>query len=110
MAEVVSRIDDLTGNLGALERHFSIESTDYAIDLTNESWNDFLTAIEPYRSAARVARKTRKSRTPELTKEDRDKIRKWAEANGTPISAKGRFPIKIIEDYLAEHEHELVGV
>lgn len=95
MARYVSLIDDLDGISGATERKFSIGEISYLIDLTDDNYAEFLAAIEPWRSVARVERKG----NFKLTNAERNKIRKWAQENGFEIKERGRFPHAVIQAY-----------
>lgn len=95
MARHVSLIDDVDGISGATERTFSIGGISYLIDLHDDNYAEFLLAIEPWRSVARVERKG----VFKLTSEDRTKIREWAERNGFEIKGRGRFPHAVIQAY-----------
>lgn len=95
MSRYVSLIDDLDGISGASERKFSVGGVSYVIDLHDENYKEFLMAIEPWRSAARVERKGEYKLTPE----DRIKIRAWAQQNGMEIKERGRFPHATIQGY-----------
>lgn len=95
------RLDDTDGSVGALERTFSIGGVEYAIDLTNENFQRMLDAIEPFRSVARPARRTRRKAHPTLTPEDRRNIRVWAELHGRKLADRGRFPNDVVADYFS---------
>jgi hypothetical protein len=104
MVQATTLIDDVDGTPDAKQRFFSIGGTDYAIDLSDENFRRLLRSIEPWRTRARVARKTRKNPTPVLSPEDRAKIRKWAEANNRYVAPRGRFPGDVVRDYYSENQ------
>lgn len=101
MARTVSLTDDYDGSQGAKERRFSIGRTDYVIDLTDENWHQLLTALEPWRSRARI-RQHRQNRAPVTHPRDRAKIRAWAEEHGIELKARGRFPNDVVQRYYEE--------
>ncbi len=107
MAKATTLLDDMTGEAGAKERTFSIGGVDYSIDLTDDSYRAFLLTLEPWRSLANVARKPRKSSYPPLSKDDRAKIRKWAEANDIDLAPRGRFPTHVVKAYYKDQGLEL---
>jgi hypothetical protein len=99
VAKTTTLTDDIDGSAGAQERKFSIGGTDYAIDLNDDNYAKLLAAVGPFRDRARIARKTRVNRAPVVSPEDRVKIRAWAEENGKPLAARGRFPNALVREY-----------
>jgi len=106
MAKTTTLVDDMTGEAGAAERRFSIGGVDYVIDLTEDTYQALLRTMEPWRSLARIDRKQRRLPYPPLTKETRVKIRKWAEATGRPLAARGRFPTDLVKSFYEENADE----
>jgi hypothetical protein len=101
---VTTLTDDTDGTPNAKERRFSIGGIEYSIDLTDENWSLFLDAVEPWRAAAAPAAKLRRKTHAPLTKDERIKIRLWAQANGIPLKERGRFPDKIVQRYFRDVE------
>jgi hypothetical protein len=101
-------LDDIDGSPGAVERTFAIGGIEYSIDLTDANWKDRLDAIEPWRANASPARKTRRTTHPPLTKDERAKIRAWAQENGLPLKERGRFPDEIVQRYYRDLEPQFV--
>ncbi len=103
-------VDDLDGTVlepGQGETVlFSLDGVPYEIDLTDDNAAQLRTALEPYRAAARkVARSSgrgagaaRATRNPQIAA-----IREWAQAQGLPVSTRGRIPESITQAYEAAH-------
>lgn len=102
MARTTTVTDDLDGSPGAEVRTFSIGTHDYLIDLTDENWRRFLSAVEPFREVARL-KDTRKNKAPIMDPQDRAKIRAWAADQGIILKPRGRFPNDVVRKYYAEH-------
>lgn len=103
-------VDDIDGTVleaGEGETvHFSFRGISYEIDLSDANAESFREVLEPYiaagrrssaGSAARAgAPRKRSSRSPETAA-----IREWANANGHPVSERGRIPAPVLEAYRA---------
>lgn len=57
MGRRVITFDDLTGFEDASERWFSVDGMAWAIDLTDEGWEEFVDRLRPYTMAGRAAGK-----------------------------------------------------
>lgn len=104
MAKTTTLIDDMDGSTGAKERYFSINGTNYAMDLTDENFSAFLKTNRPWIDIARVARKPRKQAHRPLTSEERKALRRWAAINGIQLAERGRFPNEVVAEFLAQHD------
>lgn len=103
-------VDDLDGTVlepGQGETVlFSIDGVQYEIDLTDANAAQLRGAVEPFRAAARktgraTGRATsaaRQTRNPQIAA-----IREWAQAQGLPVSTRGRIPESITQAYDAAH-------
>ncbi len=100
--------DDLDGSKNAEEVPFSFRGTDYTIDLGRKNLAALEKALKPYIEAgSRVSKgPTRKRRStraagaaPDLTA-----IREWARDAGVEVSARGRIPKAVREQYDAAHD------
>lgn len=84
---------------------FSLDGTDYEIDLSTDHARLLRAGLEKYVSAARSVGKssTRGSRTNAARgpKRDLSAIRAWANSNGFTVSDRGRVPNAVIEAYEA---------
>ena len=102
---LVQLLDDLDGSEASNTRRFGWEGSDYEIDLSEKNDAALVKAIEKYVAAARrVGKSTRtKGRTLHqvATDVDASAVRAWAAANGVTVSAKGRIPAAVVEQYRA---------
>ena len=108
---IVQLVDDLSQeNIddGSGESvRFALDGIGYTIDLTAAHASELRDALAPYVSAARksdsVARAPRATaaRTPRAPKGDLKAIRDWANANGHPVSSRGRIPAGVQDAYNA---------
>jgi len=104
MAKQTLIIDDLSGDTGAKTRRFSVDGTDYEIDLTDSSFASLKAALKPF---IKVARQTGSARPRAAAPTRRAKgrasgskgskgpteaavIRAWARANGMAVTERGR--------------------
>jgi hypothetical protein len=104
---VVVMTDDLTGGDATQTIHFSLDSSEYVIDLNDKNAaalrNDFEKYIEAgrkHKAEAGAARSRRGAavRGP-ASGVDTAAVREWARANGHDVSERGRVSKKIIEAY-----------
>ena len=87
---------------------FSLDKQNYEIDLTNEHADELRAALARYVEAARKtgsdrparARSTGRSRSskPDISP---TAVREWAKANGIEVSARGRIPPSVIDQFRA---------
>lgn len=92
-------IDDLDGSENARERSFALGGVQYRVDLTEEHWNDLVTALAPYVKVARRGR-ARTDRDP-ASRENREQIRRWAREHGYKVGERGKIPIAVQRAYMA---------
>lgn len=99
--EITQYFDDLDQTpLSEDELHvvrFSLNGTDYVLDLSEKNATKFLELLEPYLKVARTAP------VDQLANVNPADIRRWAQANGHPIANRGKIPFSIIEQYRAAH-------
>jgi nucleoid-associated protein Lsr2 len=106
---IIELVDDLDGTPASETVSLSLDGISYEVDLSDEHASQLREALLPYTSAARkvgrgaigtitqIAR-----RTPPRSSADRERlaaIRKWAVANGQPVSERGRIKSSIVEAY-----------
>jgi hypothetical protein len=95
--------DDLDGGPANETVRFGIDGTEYEIDLGTANATAFRAQLAPYiahaRKAGREARR-RPSRTA-ASRERSSDIRAWAKDQGIVLSARGRIPASIAEQYEA---------
>jgi hypothetical protein len=103
--------DDLDENLPADETvSFSLDGTNYEIDLAEKNAKELRDAFARYVGAARkVGRGTRASggrsrgTGGRMDREQAGAIRDWARKNGHAVSDRGRIPASVVEAYEAAH-------
>jgi hypothetical protein len=105
MAQKVTVVleDDLTGGPAEQTVRFAFEGTDYEIDLNAKNAAAFGKQLAPYiEHARRVGRA--QVRRPGRTAANRQRsgdIRAWAKEHGLAVSARGRIPAGVVEQYQA---------
>ncbi|TQS42842.1 histone-like nucleoid-structuring protein Lsr2 [Cryptosporangium phraense] len=106
-------VDDIDGSTAEETMTFSLDGTNYEIDLSADNAGALRDELARY---VAVARKTGKStgsararaaaalpKAP-IGKADREQnqaIRDWANRNGLQVSARGRIPADVVEKYHA---------
>ena len=104
--------DDLDENLPADETvSFSLDGTNYEIDLAEKNAKELRDAFARYTGAARkVGRGTRttggrssRGTGGRMDREQAGAIRDWARKNGHAVSDRGRIPASVVEAYEAAH-------
>ncbi|MEU4516560.1 Lsr2 family protein [Nonomuraea wenchangensis] len=107
---VESFLDDLDGSEAEGTTRFALDGTAYEIDLSGENREKLEKALAPFITKARAVRagKERGRRggagsAREMGREKATEIRKWAKAQGLPVSERGRIAATLIKQYEAEH-------
>ena len=105
--------DDLDENLSADETvSFSLDGTNYEIDLADKNATELREVFARYVSAARkVGRGSNRasgggrSRATggRMDREQAGAIRDWARKNGHAVSDRGRIPASVVEAYEGAH-------
>ena len=105
--------DDLDENLPADETvSFSLDGTNYEIDLADKNANELRDAFSRYISAARKVGRGAgrasgggRSRATggRMDREQAGAIRDWARKNGHAVSDRGRIPASVVEAYEGAH-------
>ena len=106
---IVTRIDDITGDEGAETCVFSIDNTEYEIDLITKNASKFRKVLSPYIAAARIMKAPRTSKAPKYSASQRSsnaEIRQWAKHHEIPINERGRIP----DEVRAKFERARFGV
>ena len=103
---IIQITDDIDGTKDAQEVSFSFQGTEYKIDLAKKNLTVFEKALKPYIEAAtKVSRGSTRSRRvakPASTKapgRNTAAIREWAKSAGIELSARGRIPNSVVEQY-----------
>ena len=98
--------DDVDGSKAVETVHFAIDNVSYEIDLSASHADELRKAIGPYLGAARrtggrVTKRAAKSSQSDSALIDNKAVRAWAAATGVKLSARGRIPAEVIEQYRA---------
>jgi hypothetical protein len=96
-------IDDLDGGEAVGTVRFSLDGTEYEIDLSEQHTDALHTALAKYVEHARKVggasrRQVRDGRRGADTT-DTAKVREWAKKQGIDIKDRGRVPATVIEQY-----------
>lgn len=106
MAKQTLIIDDISGDTGAKTRHFSLDGTEYEIDLTDASFATLRNALRPFIKVARAtgagggrasaaarprqARRAQRASGAAKAPTEAAVIRAWARAQGMAVTERGR--------------------
>jgi hypothetical protein len=95
--------DDLDGGPAAETVRFGVGGTEYEIDLNEKNAKEFRKQLAPFVEHARRAGRGPR-RAPGRTASSRQRsgaIRVWAKDQGIAVSARGRIPATVVEQYHA---------
>ena len=99
-------VDDLTGDVlpdgQGQTVSFSLDGTQFEIDLKNDNAEKFRDDLKRYVAAARrVGRQPADRRRTAGIPADKHAIRAWAKGNGYEVSDRGRIPAAVVAAYEA---------
>ena len=112
---ITTLIDDLDGKPADRTIEFSLDGTNYTIDLSDANAGKLRKALDPFISAGTRVGRGGAGRGPGRPAaasgtgragNDRDQnkaIREWASANGHQVSERGRIPQSVTDAYRAAH-------
>jgi multidrug efflux pump subunit AcrB len=102
-------VDDLDGGEASETVSFSIDGSNYEIDLSGKNADELRDAFAKYVGAARKAGRAtsvsssrssgRRGGTTSMDRDQAAAIRSWAKKQGLQVSDRGRIPATIIEQY-----------
>ncbi|MGX6605555.1 histone-like nucleoid-structuring protein Lsr2 [Micromonosporaceae bacterium Da 78-11] len=107
---ITTLIDDLDGKKADRTVEFSLDGSNYTIDLSEANAGKLRKALDPYINAGTrlgrgsTGRIPARRSAPVRTAGSRDEnrlIREWAIANGHQISERGRIPQSVTDAYRA---------
>ena len=95
--------DDLEGGPAVETVRFSVGGEEYEIDLNKKNAAAFRRKLAPFvEHARRPGREARRRTGRSATGRERGAaIRAWANEQGIPVSARGRIPAGVVEQYEA---------
>jgi Lsr2 len=106
MAEQIIKrlVDDLDGGEAEETVPFSVDGVSYEIDLSDSNAQKLRDSLSPFVEHARRASAGKRRRTRVASSRERSAdIRAWAKAHGKNVSARGRIPANIVEEYERGH-------
>jgi hypothetical protein len=96
-------IDDLDGGEAAGTVRFSLDGTEYEIDLSEQHTDALRTALSKYVEHARkvggASRRQVRGGRRGADAIDTAKVREWAKGQGIGIKDRGRVPATVVEQY-----------
>ena len=95
--------DDLDGGPADETVRFGLDGSEYEIDLSKKHAKTFRNQLAPFVEHARKAGRTQRRRSVRTSsRRERDgDIRAWAKDKGIAVSARGRIPTSVVEQYEA---------
>ncbi|GAA5037716.1 hypothetical protein HNP84_003187 [Thermocatellispora tengchongensis] len=103
-------IDDIDGSEAAYSTKFGLDGVAYEIDLSEENEEKLRKALAPFINAARPVKRERQGRGRRggagggaMSRDRAKEIRRWAKAQGLPVSERGRIASSVVEQYEASH-------
>jgi hypothetical protein len=98
----VELVDDLDGKPAAETLAFGLDGVTYEIDLSEKNAKALRKAIDVYvTSARRVGGRKARTTSVVATGVDNRAVRAWASSNGITLSARGRIPADVVQQYRA---------
>ncbi len=103
-------VDDVDGGVADQTVSFGLDGSNYEIDLSGANAEALRNAFAPFVAAARRSgRPSGRDRSgatgprpaPRSTPTDNPAIREWANANGHPVSGRGRISKQVRDAYAA---------
>jgi hypothetical protein len=91
--------DDVDGSKADETIEFGIDGTTYVIDLSDSNANKLRGALDGYISKARKVSGKRPTNRKTSSAVDLKAVRAWAASNGIELSARGRVPGSVLEQY-----------
>jgi hypothetical protein len=97
-------IDDLTGDPADTTVKFSLDKTEYEIDLSNDNAAELRQTLSRYVKAARKAsggELRAVTGKPSFTGYDPAAVRAWAKGQGIEVNARGRIKADVVGQFRA---------
>lgn len=106
---ITALVDDIDGSEATETVTFGLDGTTYEIDLNATHAEDLREVLAPFTSVARkVSGSSQRGRSASNAPKQRASsdidpkaVRAWAEANGVPVSPRGRIKADVLEQYKA---------
>jgi nucleoid-associated protein Lsr2 len=96
--------DDMDGGPADETMRFGLDSTEYEIDLSEKNARTFRMQLAPFVEHARKAGRgsARRATRTAAARLHSGEVRAWAKDHGIAVSARGRIPASVIEQYQAK--------
>jgi nucleoid-associated protein Lsr2 len=98
---VTSLQDDLDGSAAVETVHFALDGVEWEIDLSERNANRLRNSLSDFIAHGRKVGRKRVVKAASSSQVDTKAVRKWAEANGIEVNARGRIPTEVVERYRA---------
>lgn len=93
--------DDIDGSDATQTVRFALDGVEYEIDVSDRNANRLRNSLSEFIAHGRRVGGKRGRRPASSSDVDTKAVRKWAEANGIEINARGRIPTDVVERYRA---------
>ena len=93
--------DDIDGSDATQTVRFALDGVEYEIDVSDRNANRLRNSLSEFIAHGRRVGGKRGRRSASSSDVDTKAVRKWAEANGIEINARGRIPTDVVERYRA---------
>jgi hypothetical protein len=94
--------DDLDGGPADETLRFGVDGSEYEIDLSKKHAAAFRKKLAPFLEHARKPGRAQRRRPGRTASRDRSvSVRAWAKGRGIAVSARGRIPANVVEQYEA---------
>jgi nucleoid-associated protein Lsr2 len=93
--------DDIDGSDATQTVRFALDGVEYEIDVSDRNANRLRNSLSEFIAHGRRVGGKRGRRPASSSDVDTKAVRKWAEANGIEINARGRIPTDVVERFKA---------
>ncbi|HEX5908707.1 MAG TPA: Lsr2 family protein [Propionibacteriaceae bacterium] len=93
--------DDIDGSDATQTVRFALDGVEYEIDVSDRNANRLRNSLSEFIAHGRRVGGKRGRRPASSSDVDTKAVRKWAEAHGIEINARGRIPTDVVERYKA---------
>jgi nucleoid-associated protein Lsr2 len=93
--------DDIDGSDATQTVRFALDGVEYEIDVSDRNANRLRNSLSEFIAHGRRVGGRRGRKQTSSSDVDTKAVRKWAEANGIDINARGRIPTDVVEWFKA---------
>ena len=91
--------DDIDGSAAIETVRFALDGVEWEIDLSERNANRLRNSLSEFMAHGRKVGGKRARKSTSASEVDPKDVRKWAEANGIEVSARGRIPAEVVKRY-----------